>query len=74
MHVIVRERWRSAVLLAVLLHAFVLGIAGLLLPDEEEMPGGVQELAWLDVSDAEETAERVPAPVQETPQPPADEA
>lgn len=74
MHVIVRERWRSAVLFAVLLHAFVLGIAGLLLPDAEEMPGGVQELAWLDVSDAEETAERVPAPVQETPQPPADEA
>ena len=54
MIVIVRQRWGTVVLLAVLLHMFAFGIAGLLLPHEESFLDTAQEITWLDVPDAEQ--------------------
>lgn len=71
---IVRPRWGSAVFLAVLLHIVVLCAAGLLLPDEGGFSDDGQEIAWLDVSDAEDASEQMTAPAQEMPKMSADEA
>ncbi|WP_314763127.1 hypothetical protein [uncultured Selenomonas sp.] len=73
MLVIVRPRWGSAVFLAVLLHIVVLCAAGLLLPDEGGFSDDGQEIAWLDVSDAEDASEQTASPVQEKPETSADE-
>lgn len=70
---IVRQRWGSAVILAVLLHLFVFGAAGFLLPDEGETIDGEQEITWIDVSDAEAAFEQTAAPAEEMPPMPPDE-
>ena len=62
---IVRQRWGTVVLLAVLLHLFAFGIAGLLLPHEELFLDTAQEITWLDVPDADETAAKVSPPREE---------
>ena len=74
MLVIVRPRWGSAVFLAVLLHIVVLCVAGLFLPDEGGFLDDGQEIAWLDVSAAEDVSEQTASPVQEKPKMSADEA
>ena len=74
MLVIVRPRWGSAVFLAVLLHIVVLCVAGLFLPDEGGFSDDGQEIAWLDVSVAENVSEQTVSPVQEKPKMSADEA
>ena len=62
---IVRQRWGTVVLLAVLLHLFAFGIAGLLLPHEESFLDTAQEITWLDVPEADETAAKVSPPREE---------
>ena len=74
MLVIVRPRWGSAVFLAALLHIVVLCAAGLFLPDEGGFSDDGQEIAWIDVSDAEDASEQMSAPAQEMPKMSADEA
>ena len=65
MIVIVRQRWGTVVLLAVLLHLFAFGIAGFLLPHEESFLDTAQEITWLDVPEADETAAKVSPPREE---------
>ena len=65
MIVIVRQRWGTVVLLAVLLHLFAFGIAGFLLPHEESFLDTAQEITWLDVPDADGTAAKVSPPREE---------
>ena len=60
MIVIVRPRWRSAVLLAVLLHFAAFSILGLLLPEEEEMPDILQEVAWIELPQTEDALPSAP--------------
>ena len=74
MLVIVRPRWGSAVFLAVLLHIVVLCVAVLFLLDEGGFSDDGQEIAWLDVSVAENVSEQTVSPVQEKPKMSADEA
>ena len=57
---IVRPRWRSAVLLAVLLHFVAFSILGLLLPEEEEMPDILQEVAWIELPQTEDALPSAP--------------
>ena len=65
MIVIVRQRWGTVVLLAVLLHMFAFGIAGLLLPHEESFWDTAQEITWLDVPDSDEAAAKVSPSAEE---------
>ena len=67
MIVIVRQRWGTVVLLAVLLHMFAFGIAGLLLPHEELFWDTAQEITWLDVPDSDEAAAKVSPSAEEKP-------
>ena len=62
---IVRQRWGTVVLLAVLLHLFAFGIAGLLLPHEESFWDTAQEITWLDVPDSDEAAAKVSPSAEE---------
>ena len=66
---VVRQRWGSAVFLAVLLHIFVICAAGIFLPDDEGDPYGTEELTWLDVyAEHEDSSERAAEPAKEVPE------
>lgn len=65
---IVRQRWGSAVILAVLLHIFVLGGAGVLLPEGKPLSDGAEEITWLDVSEANDEADHIEPAAEAVPQ------